>query len=96
MQLRALDLDKTQDCYKNVVGLDEVGRTGDGRVMLKRYAFTIRTGHQLQIYCDVELARKFPPIKNPDIWHEQPRGMRATRLDHFCSTVPGSMRRNGL
>jgi catechol 2,3-dioxygenase len=150
VQLRVLDLDKTLDCYKNVVGLDEVGRTSDGRVMLKcydefdhhsvvlrkapeagldyvafkvadektledikvktekfgykvtelkandeqpgfgkRYAFTICTGHQLQIYSEVELAKKFPPIKNPDIWHESPRGMRATRLDHFLLYGPG-------
>jgi catechol 2,3-dioxygenase len=32
-----LDLDKTLDFYKNILGLDEVGRTSDGRVMLKCY-----------------------------------------------------------
>jgi catechol 2,3-dioxygenase len=37
IQLKVLDLDKTLDCYKNVLGLDEVGRTSDGRVMLKAY-----------------------------------------------------------
>jgi catechol 2,3-dioxygenase len=37
VQLRVLDLDKTLDFYKNILGLDEVGRTSDGRVMLKCY-----------------------------------------------------------
>jgi catechol 2,3-dioxygenase len=37
VQLRVLDLDKTLDFYVNVLGLDEVGRTADGRVMLKAY-----------------------------------------------------------
>lgn len=37
VQIRVLDLDKTLDHYKNIVGLDEVGRTADGRVMLKAY-----------------------------------------------------------
>ena len=37
VQLRVLDLDKTLDFYVNILGLDEVGRTSDGRVMLKAY-----------------------------------------------------------
>ena len=37
VQLRVLDLDKTLDFYVNVLGLDEVGRTEDGRVMLKAF-----------------------------------------------------------
>ena len=37
IQLRVLDLDKTLDFYKNVLGLDEVCRTADGRVCLKTY-----------------------------------------------------------
>ena len=35
IQLRVLDLDKTLDFYKNILGLDEVTRTADGRVCLK-------------------------------------------------------------
>jgi len=37
IQVKVLDLDKTLSFYKNVLGLDEVGRTSDGRVMLKCY-----------------------------------------------------------
>ncbi|MDR2109994.1 MAG: catechol 2,3-dioxygenase [Spirochaetaceae bacterium] len=149
IQLKVLDFDKTLDFYTTILGLDEVGRTSDGRVMLKaydefdhhsvvlrktneagldyvafkvesagkleelkektekfgykvtelkandeqpgfgkRYAFTISTGHQFQIYSEVELGKKIPPIENPDIWTEAPRGMRVTRLDHFLLFGP--------
>ncbi|MDR1021377.1 MAG: catechol 2,3-dioxygenase [Synergistaceae bacterium] len=37
IQLRVLDLDKTLSFYKDILGLNEVGRTADGRVMLKGY-----------------------------------------------------------
>ena len=37
VQLKVLDLDKTLSFYKDILGLDEVGRTSDGRVMLKAY-----------------------------------------------------------
>lgn len=37
VQMRVLDLGKTLDFYKNVLGLNEVCRTGDGRVCLKAY-----------------------------------------------------------
>ena len=149
VQLRVLDFDKTLDFYVNVLGLDEVGRTADGRVMLKafdefdhhsvtlrkadeagldfvafkaacpgtleeirqktidfgyevteipadsdqpgfgkRYSFKIATGHVFNVYSDVEMAAKTPQIKNPDIWTEPPRGMRAQRMDHFLLYGP--------
>jgi len=37
VQLRVLDFDKTLDFYKNILGLDEVCRTNDGRICLKGY-----------------------------------------------------------
>ena len=149
VQLRVMDLDKTLSFYTDVLGLDEVGRTADGRVMLKaydefdhhsitlrladeagldfvafkvgspealekikektvafgyavqekaagsdqpgfgkRYSFKISTGHTFEIYSDVELAAKGPQIKNPDIWSTPPRGMKATRMDHFLLYGP--------
>jgi catechol 2,3-dioxygenase len=148
-QLRVLDLDKTLNFYTNILGLNEVGRTNDGRVMLKaydefdhhsvtlrladeagldyvafkacspedleeikqkteafgykvtelepyseqpgfgkRYAFTICTGHQFQVYYDVEQAQQIPMTKNPDIWATEPRGMRPLRMDHFLLYGP--------
>ena len=37
VQLRVLDLERTLNFYVNILGLDLVGRTADGRVMLKGY-----------------------------------------------------------
>jgi catechol 2,3-dioxygenase len=149
IQLRVTDLDETLHFYKNVLGLNEVCRTVDGRVCLKgydefdhhsvvlrladepgldyvafkvaspylleqmkdaveafgypveviapysdqpgfgkRYQFTICTGHVFQIYSDVEIAPQIPMTHNPDIWVAPPRGMRATRLDHFLLYGP--------
>jgi catechol 2,3-dioxygenase len=149
VQLRVLDFDKTLDFYKRVLGLNEVGRTADGRILLKcydefdhhsvtlrkadeagldfvafkvgsaealekmkdkvtafgysveevpaetdqpgygkRYSFKISTGHVFQIYWEVGLAPQIPMIKNPDIWTEPPRGMKAVRMDHFLLYGP--------
>ena len=149
VQLRVLDFDETLNFYKNILGLDEVCRTGDGRICLKgydefdhhsltlrladeagldfvafkvgcpdelekmkrdveafgypvdtveaesdqpgfgkRYGFTISTGHRFEIYSEVKLAEKGPMVKNPDIWTEPPRGMRAQRMDHFLLYGP--------
>jgi len=143
IQMRVLDLDKTLNFYVNILGLDEVGRTEDGRVMLKgydefdhhsvtlrladeagldyvafkvdspetleelkvatekfgyavdevpansnqpgygkRYGFTLCTGHRIELYAEVELAAKYPMLRNPDPWVDFPRGMRAQRFDH--------------
>lgn len=54
----------------------------------KRYSFTICTGHRFDVYCDVELSEKIPMTENPDIWVDEPRGMRAKRLDHFLLYGP--------
>ena len=149
VQLRVLDLDATLKFYTDILGLNEVCRTEDGRVCLKgydefdhhsltlrladeagldyvafkvgcadelekmkadveafgyavdeiaantnqpgygkRYGFTISTGHRFEIYSDVELSDNGPMIKNPDIWREPPRGMRAQRMDHFLLYGP--------
>ena len=37
IQIKVLDLDKTLSFYKDILGLSEVGKTSDGRVMLKTY-----------------------------------------------------------
>lgn len=149
VQLRVLDFKQTLDFYKNILGLNEVCRTGDGRICLKgydefdhhsvtlrladeagldfvafkvgspdelekmkldveafgypvdtaeantdqpgfgkRYGFTISTGHRFEIYSEVEQAQQAPMIKNPDIWTDPPRGMRAQRMDHFLLYGP--------
>jgi catechol 2,3-dioxygenase len=47
-----------------------------------RVGFTIPTGHRIELYAEIEPARRHPEIQNPDVWRVEPRGMRATRFDH--------------
>ena len=150
IQLRVVDLEASVKFYVDMMGLDEVGRTSDGRVMLKcfdefdhhsvvlkqadesgfdyvafkvinnecleelkvateafgypveeipantdqpgygkRYSFKLCTGHNIQLYVEVEQADQYPMLLNPDPWHEPPRGMRAQRFDHLLLYGPG-------
>ncbi|HEY0834382.1 MAG TPA: catechol 2,3-dioxygenase [Azospirillum sp.] len=48
----------------------------------RRIGFTIPSGHRIELYATIELSEKHPPILNPDVWPEEPRGMKANRFDH--------------
>lgn len=149
IQFKVLDLDKTLKHYQDILGLNYVCTTDDGRVCLKGYdefdhhsvvlklsdeagfdfaafkvdsdenltklekditafgynvdhvppnsdqpgfgrriGFTLSTGHRIELYHEVELAEQTPPLRNPDIWTTQPRGMRCQRLDHMLLFGP--------
>lgn len=48
----------------------------------RQLAFVIPTGHEIRLLADFEVSEKCPPTDNPEIWHDEPRGMRAIRMDH--------------
>ncbi len=48
----------------------------------RRIGFTLPSGHRIELYATIELSSNHPPILNPDVWPEEPRGMKATRFDH--------------
>lgn len=48
----------------------------------RRIGFTIPSGHRIELYAEMEMSENHPPITNPDVWPEMPRGMKATRFDH--------------
>ncbi|WP_066702317.1 catechol 2,3-dioxygenase [Celeribacter ethanolicus] len=48
----------------------------------KRISFMIPSGHRIDIYADMELSETAPETHNPYVWKDEPRGMRAQRLDH--------------
>jgi len=81
-----VDSDASLDSFARRVrewGLDtdEVAageQTGVGR----RIGFTIPSGHRIELYADIELAERRPATHNPDLWTEEPHGMRAVRFDH--------------
>ncbi len=48
----------------------------------RQIGFKIPTGHEIRLYADHKQSVKAPPITNPEIWHDEPRGMRIVRMDH--------------
>ncbi len=58
------------------------GHPGVGR----RIRFSVPTGQMIDLYAEMELSDKGPMTKNPDIWREEPRGMRISRFDH-CAVL---------
>jgi catechol 2,3-dioxygenase len=48
----------------------------------RRVSFEIPSGHRLDLYTEIEMSENGPMVQNPDVWHEEPRGMRAIRFDH--------------
>ncbi|MEZ5580539.1 MAG: catechol 2,3-dioxygenase [Candidatus Competibacteraceae bacterium] len=48
----------------------------------RRIGFEIPSGHRIELYAEIERAEHHPPIVNPDVWHDLPHGMGATRFDH--------------
>jgi catechol 2,3-dioxygenase len=48
----------------------------------RRVRFLSPTGHQFDLYADMELSDKGPMTENPDLWREEPHGMGALRFDH--------------
>ena len=48
----------------------------------RKVRFNTPTGHLFDLYADIELSRSGPAVRNPDIWMDEPRGMRVVRFDH--------------
>lgn len=44
--------------------------------------FTIPSGHRIELYAEMARAAAFPYTENPDVWRDEPRGMRALSFDH--------------
>lgn len=54
----------------------------------RRLRFTIPSGHCIELYAQMELSPDAPSTRNPDVWPDDPRGMRASRFDHFLLYGP--------
>ncbi len=48
----------------------------------RRKRFTAPTGHCFDLYAEMAFSDNGPMIENPDLWREQPRGMKPIRFDH--------------
>lgn len=61
---------------------------GDQPGVGRRISFVVPTGHRVELFATMERSDKAPPIKNPDVWPDDPRGMRVTRFDHVLLYGP--------
>jgi catechol 2,3-dioxygenase len=48
----------------------------------RRLSFIVPTGHRIELFSDITLSDHGPMTRNPEIWREEPHGMRVTRFDH--------------
>jgi len=48
----------------------------------RRKRFRAPSGHEFDLYAEIAFAEDGPMIENPDLWREEPVGMRALRFDH--------------
>jgi len=54
----------------------------------RRIAFTLPSGHRIDLYAEVARAEEIPDIENPYIWKSVPHGMGAIRMDHILLYGP--------
>jgi catechol 2,3-dioxygenase len=69
------------------VAVEEIAE-GDLPGTGRRLSFTIPSGHRIELFAQIELSPHAPSTRNPDVWPEDPRGMRASRFDHFLLYGP--------
>jgi len=48
----------------------------------RRLSFIVPTGHRIELFAEMALSDHGPMTQNPELWHEEPHGMRVTRFDH--------------
>ena len=48
----------------------------------RRLSFIVPSGHRVELFTEMMLSDNGPMTRNPEIWREEPHGMRVTRFDH--------------
>lgn len=61
--------------------IDEIP-AGEQPGLGRRLAFAVPTGHRVELFAEMALSENGPMTRNPELWREEPHGMRVTRLDH--------------
>ena len=57
-------------------------RAGEQPGLGRRLSFTVPTGHRIELFAQMALSEDGPMTRNPELWRDEPHGMRVTRLDH--------------
>ncbi len=48
----------------------------------RRVSFVVPTGHRIELFAEMALSDSGPMVQNPELWRQEPHGMRVTRFDH--------------
>ena len=57
--------------------VEEVPR-GEQPGLGRRLSFVVPTGHRIELFAEMALSDHGPMTRNPEIWREEPHGMRVT------------------
>ena len=55
---------------------------GEQPGLWRRLSFVVPTGHRVELYAEMALSEDGPMTRNPELWRDEPHGMRVTRFDH--------------
>ena len=79
---READLDRIEgELRERLINVTHIA-AGEQRGMGRRIAFTVPTGHRVELYATCEQVGNGLPTRNPDVWPDGLKGMKATRLEH--------------
>ncbi|AUW60557.1 catechol 2,3-dioxygenase (plasmid) [Sphingobium sp. SCG-1] len=70
-----------QTLSESGIAIEEIA-SGEQPGLGRRLSFIAPTGHRFDLFASMDLSAKGPMIENPDLWHDEPRGMKAQRFDH--------------
>jgi catechol 2,3-dioxygenase len=76
------DLDRIEgELAERAIGVTHIS-AGEQPGIGRRISFVVPTGHRIELYAYADMVGNGLPLKNPDVWPDGLRGMKATRLDH--------------
>jgi catechol 2,3-dioxygenase len=57
-------------------------RAGEQPGVGRRLGFVVPSGHRIELFAEMALSEDGPMTRNPELWRDEPHGMRVTRFDH--------------
>jgi len=85
---READLDRMEgELRERLIAVTQIP-AGEQQGMGRRIAFTVPTGHRIELYAASELVGNGLPTRNPDVWPDGLKGMKARNLEHVLLYGP--------
>ena len=76
------DLDRFRCRIENAGTRVEEIAAGEQPGVGRRISFVVPSGHRVELYAEMALSEAGPMTTNPELWRDEPHGMRVTRFDH--------------